>query len=261
MRQALAGMLWGKQYYEYDVHRWLREHGVDPWDSERAGEPGAQRAVVPHGRRRHHLDARQVGVPVVRGLGPGVPLRAAVAGRRRLRQGAGRAAAPHALHASQRPDPRLRVELQRRQPAGDRVGGAVRVRARGRDPRRGRPRVPRARVRPAADQLHLVGQPQGSGRPQPVPGRLPGPRQHRHLRPLGAAARRRHARAGRRHRLDGALLPVDAPDRGRAGQARPRLRRHGPQVRRPLRVDRGRDEPTRAATPSCGTRRTASTTT
>ena len=32
MRQALAGMLWSKQYYEYDVHRWLREHGVDPWD-------------------------------------------------------------------------------------------------------------------------------------------------------------------------------------------------------------------------------------
>jgi hypothetical protein len=31
MRQALSGMLWGKQYYEYDVHRWLREHGVDPW--------------------------------------------------------------------------------------------------------------------------------------------------------------------------------------------------------------------------------------
>jgi hypothetical protein len=32
MRQALAGMLWSKQYYEYDVHRWLREHGVNPWD-------------------------------------------------------------------------------------------------------------------------------------------------------------------------------------------------------------------------------------
>jgi hypothetical protein len=31
MRQALAGMLWGKQYYEYDVHQWVREHGVDPW--------------------------------------------------------------------------------------------------------------------------------------------------------------------------------------------------------------------------------------
>jgi hypothetical protein len=32
MRQALAGMLWGKQYYEYNVHRWLAEHGVNPWD-------------------------------------------------------------------------------------------------------------------------------------------------------------------------------------------------------------------------------------
>jgi hypothetical protein len=34
MRQALAGLLWGKQYYEYDVHRWLREHGVNPWGPE-----------------------------------------------------------------------------------------------------------------------------------------------------------------------------------------------------------------------------------
>ena len=32
MRQALAGLLWGKQYYEYNVHQWLHEHGVDPWD-------------------------------------------------------------------------------------------------------------------------------------------------------------------------------------------------------------------------------------
>ena len=31
MRQALAGMLWSKQYFGYDVDRWLREHGVDPF--------------------------------------------------------------------------------------------------------------------------------------------------------------------------------------------------------------------------------------
>ena len=37
MRQALAGLLWGKQYYEYNVHRWLREHGVDPWDPNAMG--------------------------------------------------------------------------------------------------------------------------------------------------------------------------------------------------------------------------------
>jgi mannosylglycerate hydrolase MGH1-like protein len=29
MRQALAGMLWSKQYYFFDGDRWLREHGVD----------------------------------------------------------------------------------------------------------------------------------------------------------------------------------------------------------------------------------------
>ncbi len=30
-RQALAGMLWGKQYYSYDVQEWLAERGCDPF--------------------------------------------------------------------------------------------------------------------------------------------------------------------------------------------------------------------------------------
>ena len=29
-RQALAGMLWSKQYYYFDVDRWLEEHGTHP---------------------------------------------------------------------------------------------------------------------------------------------------------------------------------------------------------------------------------------
>jgi hypothetical protein len=29
MRQALAGMLWSKQYYYFDLDKWLREHGAD----------------------------------------------------------------------------------------------------------------------------------------------------------------------------------------------------------------------------------------
>ncbi|MGR8952370.1 MAG: MGH1-like glycoside hydrolase domain-containing protein [Gammaproteobacteria bacterium] len=32
MRQALAGMLWSKQYFYYDVDKWLEEHHVTPWD-------------------------------------------------------------------------------------------------------------------------------------------------------------------------------------------------------------------------------------
>ena len=73
---------------------------------------GAQCAVVSHGRGRCDLDAGQVGVSVVRGVGSRVSLRAAVAGRRRLRQGAGRAAAQHPVSAPQRPGPGVRVELQ-----------------------------------------------------------------------------------------------------------------------------------------------------
>jgi mannosylglycerate hydrolase MGH1-like protein len=33
MRQALAGMLWTKQYYFFDADKWLQEHGVDPYAS------------------------------------------------------------------------------------------------------------------------------------------------------------------------------------------------------------------------------------
>jgi len=42
MRQALAGMLWSKQYYFYDLDRWLAEHDSQPW----AGTPR------PHVRNR-----------------------------------------------------------------------------------------------------------------------------------------------------------------------------------------------------------------
>jgi hypothetical protein len=31
VRQALAGMLWTKQYYAYDVYLWLQEHDAGPW--------------------------------------------------------------------------------------------------------------------------------------------------------------------------------------------------------------------------------------
>ena len=34
MRQAFGGLFWTKQYYFFDVNMWLREHGVDPFDSQ-----------------------------------------------------------------------------------------------------------------------------------------------------------------------------------------------------------------------------------
>ena len=33
MRQALAGMLWSKQYFYYDVTTWLKEHHLEPWSN------------------------------------------------------------------------------------------------------------------------------------------------------------------------------------------------------------------------------------
>jgi hypothetical protein len=32
-RQALAGMLWSKQFYDYDVAAWLAERGIDPYNN------------------------------------------------------------------------------------------------------------------------------------------------------------------------------------------------------------------------------------
>ena len=39
MRQALAGMLWSKQFYYYDVDRWLEERGADPFKLRRRHAP------------------------------------------------------------------------------------------------------------------------------------------------------------------------------------------------------------------------------
>ncbi len=47
MRQALAGMLWTKQFYHYDVDKWLEERGCDPFK--------AQRKQAPRNEHWHHM--------------------------------------------------------------------------------------------------------------------------------------------------------------------------------------------------------------
>jgi hypothetical protein len=47
MRQALAGMLWSKQLYHYDVDRWLEERGFDPFRPEHK--------TTPRNDRWHHM--------------------------------------------------------------------------------------------------------------------------------------------------------------------------------------------------------------
>jgi hypothetical protein len=46
MRQALAGMLWSKQFYYYDVDKWLQEHDADPFNPRRR---------APRNEHWHHM--------------------------------------------------------------------------------------------------------------------------------------------------------------------------------------------------------------
>ncbi|MGH7146942.1 MAG: MGH1-like glycoside hydrolase domain-containing protein [Burkholderiales bacterium] len=56
MRQALAGMLWSKQFYHYDVDKWLEEHGADPFKPKR-------RAASRNDRWHHMYNAEIISMP------------------------------------------------------------------------------------------------------------------------------------------------------------------------------------------------------
>ena len=222
MRQALAGMLWSKQTYYFDVDLWLRERQSHPL-----------RSPLSRGTRNeswfHMVNHDVISMPDKWEY----PWYAAWDlafhcsprdGRPRLRQGPAR---PHAVAE-------LYLHPSGQIPAYEWNFGDVNppvhafatlssytTRA-GTARRRDRPGVPRECVPQAAAQLHVVGQPQGPERPQRVRGRVPRPRQHRRVRPQRAAAHRRQPRAGRRHRVDGAVQPEHARAGARPRRARPR---------------------------------------
>src|SRR5215467_5283312 len=78
--------------------------------------------MAPHVQRRRAVDARQMGIPLVRRLGLVLPRPRPDTGRCRLRQGTDAAHAPRAIHAPQWSNTSLRVELRRRQSARARLG-------------------------------------------------------------------------------------------------------------------------------------------
>ena len=199
---------------------------------------------------------------MVRVVGPRVPHRGAQHGRHRFRQGPVAADAARAVPAPQRPAARVRMELQRRQPAGARLGDVAGVRDRAGAARRRRCRLAEERIPEAARQLHLVDQPQGPDRPQRLRGRLPRTGQHRRVRPQRPAAHRRPAGAIRRHGVDGVLLPDHARHRRELSRHDPLYEDMVAQVRRALRRSSPRPWTASATTKtSCGTKRTASSTT
>ncbi len=149
------------------------------------------------------------------------------------------------LPAPERPDARLRVELQRREPPGPRLCDTVPPSHRAGPARRSGPGLPQVDLQQAPAELHLVGQPQGPLRQERLRGRLPRPRQHRRVRPQRPASHRRPPRAGGRHGVDGPLQPEHAGARHRARRPRPHLPGHGLQVRGALLLHRRCHEPAR----------------
>jgi hypothetical protein len=128
MRQALAGMLWTKQYYSYDVSRWLsRQHGV-------TGRFASEHSNVRNAAWYQMVNDDVISMPdkweypwyaawdlafhcvPSRSSIPSSPSRSSARARR-------------AIPAPERSDPRLRVELRRRQPARPRVGRDAGVRS------------------------------------------------------------------------------------------------------------------------------------
>ena len=74
MRQAFSGLLWSKQLYYYDVKRWLEGDPTQPAPSL-SRRYGRNSKMADLRCVRHHVDAGQMGVPLVRGLGHGFSLR------------------------------------------------------------------------------------------------------------------------------------------------------------------------------------------
>ena len=218
-----AGLLWSKQFYHYDVATGCDGDPAQPAAAARAGCTGRNSDW-------RHLYNRDVlsmpdkwEYPWFAAWDLAFHCVAAGAGRPRLRQAPARPAGARVVHAPQRPAPGLRVELRRRQSAGARLGGLARLPDRPRRRRgRERSRLPGAGLPQAAAQLHLVGQPQGRRGQQRLRRAGFWPRQHRRLRPLAACPTGGTARAGRRHGLDGDVLPQHA------GASRSSWRAHDP---------------------------------
>ncbi len=218
-RQALAGMLWSKQYYYFDVDRWLQEHKSHPLLGS-AGRGGRNTEWF------HMLNADVISMPD-------------------KWEYPWYAAWDLAFHA-------ISLALVDFDFAKEQLLLMLRslyVHPSGQIPayewnfsdRPGRPSVPGAIVSRVDAEFQLVGQPEGPRRAQRVRRGLSGARQHRRLRPERPAPHGRIAGAGGRDGLDGVLLPEHVGDRPHSHRIRPDVRRGRVQVCRAFRVDLLRD--------------------
>ena len=229
MRQALAGMLWSKQFYHYDVDKWLEERGSDPFKPTRK--------AAPRNDHWHHMyNGDVISMPdkweypwyAAWDLAFHVLALTLVDpdfGKQQLKL----MLREHYMHPNGQ-IPAYEWNFGDVNPPVHAWSTIFTYRLEKAQTGQGDTRLAQEQLSEAAAEFHLVGQPQGSLGAKRLRGRLPGPGQHRGLRSQRAAADRRLPGAGRRHRLDGALLPEHARNRRGAGADRSGLRGHGAQV-------------------------------
>jgi hypothetical protein len=124
MRQGYAGLLWSKQYYHYVVGDWLRGDPSQP-------PPPASRWSGRNNDWQHLYNRDVISMPDkweypwYAAWDLGVPHAAVRRYRSRVRQIAARAVPARVVHASQRSAAGLRMDVQRRQSTGTRLGGVA----------------------------------------------------------------------------------------------------------------------------------------
>ncbi len=234
-RQALAGLLWSKQFYYFDLERWLREHRSHPL-------LGSIRHDVRNTEWFHMLNADVISMPdkweypwyAAWDLAFHTVALALVDFdfakeqlllmlRSLYFHPSGQIPAYEWNFSDVNPPVHAFATLwlyKYREPAWP-----------------GRPAVPGALVPGIDVEFQLVGQSQGSRRPQRLRRRFSGAGQYRRVRPQRAVADWRVAGAGGRDGMDGALLPEHAGDGTHPRRVRSHLRGNRFQIRPAFPVD------------------------
>ncbi len=223
MRQAFAGLLWRKQFYHYDVARWLARR------SGRAAAAAGARCTAATATGRHLYNADVISMPdkweypwyAAWDLAfHCIPL--ALVDPDFAKEQLILLLREWYMHPNGQL-PAYEWALRRREPAGARLGRVARLQDRAEALAASGDRAFLERVfhKLLLNFTWWVNRKDAEGK-QRLPGRLPRPRQHRRLRPPRAAADGRPPRAVGRHELDGHVLPQHAGDRARAGARRTR---------------------------------------
>ena len=207
VRQALAGMLWGKQHYYFDIERWLVEHRLDPLGVDpRIRNSGWFHMVsddvlsMPDKWEYPWFAAWDLAFHTIAlsmvDVGFAKRQLDLLLSRLYLHPN-GQIPAYEWNFGDVNPPVHAWATLFIYELEKQRTGRADRQCL--------------ENCLPEADEeLYVVAQSQGPRRPQCVSGRLSRVGQHWRVRPQRTAAHRRPPRPGRRHRLDGAVLPEHA---------------------------------------------------